>query len=111
LGDGWSSVEISGWISGFFHDVLEPVIAHNREMPSFRIVHRHNSGECPAAYAAWKGFDGMLRGQRTTSSCRWGDHQIWWDLEAANEVEALRRLPRYVSDRAVAVRIGEVDIP
>ena len=87
------------------------IIVDDRGMPSFRIVHRHSSKECPAAYAAWKGFDGTLRGSRTTSSCRWGDHQIWWDLDAVNEAEALGLLPRYVSDRAVAVRIGEVVIP
>jgi hypothetical protein len=80
-------------------------------MPSFRIVHRHSPEECPAAFAAWKGFDSTLRGHQARSSCRWGDHQIWWDVDAVTEEEAIGHLPRYVADRAVAVRIGEVVIP
>ena len=104
-------LSIQEWKSGFCPDVPQTIINDDGGMPSFRIVHRHSSKECAAAYAAWKGFDGMLRGHPTASSCRWGDHQIWWDLDADNGAEALRRLPRYVSDRAVAVRIGEVVIP
>jgi len=80
-------------------------------MVPFRLIHRHSPDECPTAYAAWKGFDSPLRGQQATSSCHWGDHHIWWDLEAASEEEAMAYLPGYVADRADAVRIGEVHIP
>jgi hypothetical protein len=80
-------------------------------MASFRIAHRHEPEECAVVYAAWKGFDSPLRGHTTTSTCRWGDHQIWWDLETVDQDEAMSYLPRYVADRAVALRIGEVDIP
>jgi hypothetical protein len=73
--------------------------------------HRHEADECPVAYAAWKGFDSPLRRQPVESSCPWGGHDIWWVLEAPDEHEALGRLPRYVADRTVAVRVGEVDIP
>jgi hypothetical protein len=80
-------------------------------MVPFRLTHRHAAQECPTVYAAWKGFDSPLRGHQATSSCRWGDHQIWWDLEGTNEDEVMSYLPGYVADRAQAVRIGEVEIP
>lgn len=94
-----------------YPDVSQQMVADNRLMAPFRLVHRHDAEECPAAYAAWKGFDSPLRGHHATSSCRWGDHQIWWDLDAPSEDEAMGYLPRYVADRAVAFRVGEVDIP
>jgi hypothetical protein len=80
-------------------------------MPLFMLHHTHEADECPAAYAAWKGFDSPLRRQQAFASCTWGGHEIWWDLDAADEDEAMSRLPRYVADRTVAVRVGEVVIP
>jgi hypothetical protein len=80
-------------------------------VPSFRLHHRHGGDECRVAFAAWRGFDSPLRGSRPTSSCAWGGHEIWWDLEAADEAEALGHLPPYVADRTVAVRVGRVAIP
>jgi hypothetical protein len=52
-----------------------------------------------------------LRGYVATSTCKWGDHQIWWDLDAVDEAEAISYLPRYIAERSVALRIGEVAIP
>jgi hypothetical protein len=80
-------------------------------MPSFVLHHRHEPDECPSAYAAWKGFESPLRGQQVPSSCRLGGHEIWWELEAADETDALSRLPRYVGERTVATRVNRVDIP
>ena len=80
-------------------------------MPLFMLHHTHEADECPAAYAAWKGFDSPLRRRRAFASCIWGGHEIWWDLDAEDEDEAMSRLPRYVADRTVAVRVGEVEIP
>ena len=89
----------------------QPVAGHNGHMAPFRLVHRHDAHECPAVYAAWKGFDSPLRGLIATSSCKWGDHQIWWDLDVVDEAEAIAYLPRYIAERSVALRIGEVVIP
>lgn len=80
-------------------------------MSSFRLVHRHQAHECPAAYASWKGYTSPLRGNSAVSSCLAGGHEIWFDLEAESAADALAMLPRYVAERSVAARIGEVSIP
>jgi hypothetical protein len=79
-------------------------------MSRFLLHHRHAPRECPAAFAAWKGFASPLRGRRTIGSCLWGGHEIWWDLEAASEDEALGQLPHYVAARTQAIRISEVRV-
>jgi hypothetical protein len=80
-------------------------------MPSYMLHHRHDPDECPAAYAAWKGFESPLRGQQAPSSCRLGGHEIWWEVDAADEADALDRLPAYVGERTIAIRVNKVDIP
>jgi hypothetical protein len=80
-------------------------------MPDYLIIHRHQPKECPAAFAAWRGFDSRLRGSNTHSSCRWGGHEIWWSVNAENETEALGLLPRFLAQRAQAVRVGAIEIP
>ncbi|MFZ0014027.1 MAG: hypothetical protein WAL25_07920 [Acidimicrobiia bacterium] len=80
-------------------------------MPSFLLHHRHEPDECPAAYAAWKGFDSPLRGSRAQSSCRQGGHEIWWEVDAPDETGALSLLPGFVRDRTDATRVNRVDIP
>jgi hypothetical protein len=87
------------------------VIVNDLVMPLFIIHHRHDANECPAAYAAWKGFDSPLRRQGAKSSCPWSGHDIWWDLDAVDADDALSYLPPYVGERSVAIRIGQVDIP
>jgi hypothetical protein len=77
----------------------------------FLLQHRHEAGECGAAFAAWKGHSSPLRRQATFSSCRSGDHQIWWLVEAAGEDEALSLLPFYVAQRTSAVAVADVKIP
>ena len=85
--------------------------ADDRAMPQFRLHHRHDADECPAVYAAWKGFDSPLRHQPTTSSCQRGGHEIWWDVSATNPADALSQLPDYVAARTTAIRVDPVDIP
>jgi hypothetical protein len=80
-------------------------------MASFMLQHRHKAEECPSAYAAWKGFESPLRGGQAPSSCRLGGHEIWWEVDAADETDALARLPEFVAQRTVAVRVNKVDIP
>ncbi len=80
-------------------------------MPWFMLHHRHDPEECPSAYAAWKGFESPLRGQQTLSSCRLGGHEIWWEVDAADEAAALDRLPEFLGERTVAIRVNKVDIP
>jgi hypothetical protein len=80
-------------------------------MPRFLLHHTHAPQECPAAFAAWKGFSSPLRSIPTIGACLWGRHEIWWQLDAAGEHEALAHLPPYVADRTEAIRIGEVRVP
>ncbi|HEX6220246.1 MAG TPA: hypothetical protein VF115_04045 [Acidimicrobiia bacterium] len=80
-------------------------------MPSFMLHHRHEAEECPSAYAVWKGFDSPLRSQPAPSSCRFGGHEIWWEVEAADEADALARLPGFVGERTLVKRFNRVDIP
>ena len=84
---------------------------HIRCMSAFMLHHRHQPEECPSAYAAWKGFESPLRGQSAPSSCRLGGHEIWWEVDATDETEALARLPGFVGERTNAIRVNRVDIP
>jgi hypothetical protein len=80
-------------------------------MSQFRLHHRHEPGECAASYTAWKGFQSPLRGESATSSCREGDHDIWWDVDVPDAAAALQLLPRYVAVRTQATRVTSVAIP
>jgi hypothetical protein len=80
-------------------------------MPRFLLHHRHESRECPAAFAAWKGFASPLRHRATIGSCLTGRHEIWWELEAASAADALGHLPLYVAERTEAIRISDVHVP
>lgn len=80
-------------------------------MPTFRVHHRHAADECAVVFAAWQGFASPLRHRSTVGSCRFGGHEIWWDVEAVDAPGALALLPRYVADRATAARVGDLPIP
>jgi hypothetical protein len=80
-------------------------------MPRFILHHRHEARECPVVFASWKGFASPLRHRPAAASCAWGGHEIWWELEAASEQDALGHLPHYVAARTHATQIGEVEIP
>jgi hypothetical protein len=80
-------------------------------MPRFLLYHRHEARECPAAFAAWKGFASPLRHRATIGSCLAGGHEIWWELEAASAAGALGHLPPYVAERTEAIRISDVHVP
>jgi hypothetical protein len=80
-------------------------------VPLFRLHHRHEADECPVAYAAWRGFESPLRRSSALSSCREGDHAIWWDVEASDGARALELLPPYVAVRTTALAVSEVQIP
>jgi hypothetical protein len=62
-------------------------------------------------FASFKGFQSPLRHRVAIGSCDFGTHRIWWDVEAATAADALARLPRYVADRTVAIRVGDVETP
>jgi hypothetical protein len=100
-----------GLESGFLPDVTKSAVRHIPHMPSFMVQHRPQPEEWPSAYAAWKGFDSPLRGRRVPSSCRLGGHQIWWEIEAGDETDALGHLPGFVAERTIATRVNAVDIP
>ena len=62
-------------------------------------------------FASFKGFASPLRHRATVASCAWGGHEIWWDLEAPGDADALGLLPRYVAERTTAIPVGDVRIP
>ena len=80
-------------------------------MPRFLIHHRHEPRECGVVFAAFRGHDSPLRHRPALASCGYGDHCIWWSVDAASEAEALGQLPFFVAERATAIRVGEVEIP
>jgi hypothetical protein len=80
-------------------------------MSKFILHHRHEARECAAVFAAWSGFASPLRGGEATGSCLFGDHQIWWQVEAPTEHAALGYLPSYLAARTTAIRVGQVAIP
>ena len=81
------------------------------DVSRFLLEHRHAAAECAAVFAAFNAFDSPLRGQSTTSSCHYGGHRIWWEVDAATEDEALARLPRYVAARTAVSRVRPIEIP
>lgn len=75
-------------------------------MPRYRIHHRHEPAECAVVVASWKGFTSPLRLEAATSSCAFGGHEQWWDVEGASDDEVLAFLPPFVAARSTATRIG-----
>lgn len=80
-------------------------------MSRFLLHHRHTTGECRVVFASFKGFASPLRHRAAVGSCAWGGHELWWDLEADSDADALGLLPRYVAERTTAHQVGDVEIP
>lgn len=80
-------------------------------MNQYLLYHRHAGGDCAAAFAAWNGFDGELRGAEAISTCVFGGHEIWWRVEAADQRAAVAYLPSYVAERTLVLRVAAVTIP
>ena len=80
-------------------------------MPVFLLHHQHEPPECPAAFAAWTGFDSPLRRRPAASTCLTGGHALWWRVEAVDRRSALALLPRFLSERTTPIEIREVRIP
>jgi hypothetical protein len=80
-------------------------------MTKYLLHHRHESQECGAVFASFKGHDSPLRRLPTLASCRTGGHAIWWTVEAPTESEALALLPGYVAVRTTVTPVSDVDIP
>ena len=80
-------------------------------MPTFLLHHRHEPGECAAAFAAWTGFASPLRHCPAETTCLTGDHSVWWRVQAADAEAALALLPRFVARRTSAVEVRDVAIP
>jgi len=80
-------------------------------VPRYVLEHSHEPRECGVVFTSFKGHDSPLRRRTTLASCHSGGHRIWWDVEAADEQEALRLLPTYVAERTTVSEVGEVEIP
>jgi hypothetical protein len=104
---GWNQ----GRQSGTDPDVAGAVRGDAAVMPCFLIQHHHEADECGAVFASFKGHETPLRRHATLASCAFGGHAIWWRVEARNAAEALELLPAYVAARAIATRVGQVEIP
>ena len=80
-------------------------------MPLFLLQHRHEPGECDAAFAAWRGFSSPLRRHPVPSTCLAGGHALWWRVEAPNQRQALALLPDFVARRTDAIEVRDIEIP
>ncbi|HEY5144911.1 MAG TPA: hypothetical protein VII98_15530 [Solirubrobacteraceae bacterium] len=80
-------------------------------MPRYLLHHEHRPGECGAAFASFNGHDSRLRHRSAISSCIFGGHAIWWDVEAISEAAALQLLPYYVAQRTTVTAIARLQIP
>ena len=80
-------------------------------MPVFLLHHQHQPDECPAAFAAWTGFDSPLRRRPAASTCLTGGHALWWRVEAVDRGSALALLPGFLAERTTPIEIREVPIP
>lgn len=74
-------------------------------MAHYRLHHVHAPAECRAAHAAWRGWRSPLREADAVSSCRFGGHETWWDVECASRAEALALLPAFVARRTEAIQV------
>ena len=83
----------------------------SRLVARYLLQHRHQPHDCAVVFVSFKGHASPLRHQATLASCRSGGHAIWWNVEAADEEEALRLLPAYVAARTTVARVDEVEIP
>ncbi len=59
-------------------------------MPCYVLHHRHEPHECGVVFASFKGHESTLRRKATLSSCRSGEHAIWWTVEAGSEGRGTR---------------------
>lgn len=80
-------------------------------MATYVLWHRHDREECPAAYAAWKGFPSPMRRRGVLASCLTGGHTIWAKVDADNAGAALALLPPYVAERTTAIEVRETALP
>ncbi|MET0939158.1 MAG: hypothetical protein ABWY51_08050 [Gaiellaceae bacterium] len=80
-------------------------------MSRYLLRHHHAPTECGIVFTSFKGHQSPLRHQPTLTSCRSGGHEVWWTVDAASELEALRLLPRYIAERTTVTRVSQVEIP
>jgi hypothetical protein len=80
-------------------------------VPRFLIHHRHRAGECGIAFVAFRGHDSALRHETALAACSYGEHAIWWFVEAADEHDALALLPFFVAQRSTVTRVTDVVFP
>jgi hypothetical protein len=80
-------------------------------MTRYLLQHRHEPRECGVVFTSFKGHQSPLRHRPTLTSCRSGDHAIWWIVEAATAEEALGLLPPYVAARTTVTAVAAVEIP
>ena len=80
-------------------------------MPRFLIHHRHGPDECGIAFVAFRGHESVLRDRTALAACSYGEHSIWWAVEAADEQQALALLPFFVAQRSTVTRVTDVVIP
>jgi len=65
----------------------------------------------PCSVCRLEGIREPVASPATIGSCLSGGHDIWWELEAATQEDALGRLPRYVAERTKVIRVSEVRVP
>jgi aminoglycoside phosphotransferase family enzyme len=53
----------------------------------------------------------VLRRRPALAGCSYGEHAIWWTVEAADERHALALLPFFVAQRSMVTRVADIVIP
>jgi hypothetical protein len=80
-------------------------------VPRFLIHHRHLRGECGIAFVAFRGHESVLRRHPALAACAYGEHAIWWAVDAVDEQHALALLPYFVAQRSTVTRVTDVVVP
>lgn len=80
-------------------------------MTRFLLEHRHEPGDCPVCFSAWKGFESPLRRVPAMASCARGDHAVWWTVDAEDAEAALAQLPPWVAERTRATEVTLLPLP
>jgi hypothetical protein len=79
-------------------------------MATYLLAHTHGEADCRVAYAAWRGYESPLRGQKAIASCASGEHRMFWTVQADTPSEALKQLPPYLAQRTDVSEMREVTI-
>lgn len=80
-------------------------------MNDYVLYHRHAPTDCATCFASWNGFSSPLRRAPAFATCIFGAHEVWLTVRAEDARSALSDLPKYFSDRTIAIRVAPIEVP